>query len=100
MADFGGGEMDEDEELQRALQLSMMTAEADNARNSAEKMDEEKKEEVKTEGAVEKMDEEKKDEVDPDYMAQVLMGLPGIDPTDDAVKDLLASLQKKEEDKK
>lgn len=102
MAAFGGGgDMDEDEEFQRALQMSMMTAEADNARDEPEKMDEEK--EVKTEAAVEKMDEEKK-EVDPAYMAELLMSLPGIDPNDPEFKAMLASMQedkeKKEEDKK
>lgn len=84
MSMAGLGDMDEDEELQRALQLSMQTAQEDLAREgSVEKMEEEKPEvkaepEVKTEGEAQKMEED----VDSDYMKEVLMALPGVDPTD------------------
>ena len=75
--------MTEDEELQMALQMSMQGSESADV---AEKKEEKKGQED--------------EEVDPEVWQSALSSLPGINPEDPAIQDVIKSLkEQKKEDK-
>jgi 26S proteasome regulatory subunit N10 len=90
----GGDAMDvEDEDLKLALQMSKQTAVEDSAKDANK--------EVKKEGKKIEAKDPKKDEpleVDPNYMASVLLNLPGMDPNDPEVQKILQQMQGKKDD--
>jgi len=80
-------EVDEDEEMRLAMQMSLQ---AD--REKTEKQAQQQPQQATTD--INKIIE------DPDFVNQVLMSLPGVDPNDDRIKSVLASLTgEKKEDK-
>jgi len=86
----------DDDEFQRALQMSQLTAQAD--RDNDEKTALLQKAAPAT--PEQKPKEEPNQDVDPDYISQVFLGLPDIDPNDPDVKDLLESMRKQNDEKK
>lgn len=84
-------DMDEDQEMQMALQMSMLQEQAQAAPASTPT-----EEETST-------DEINRVMEDPNFVNSVLLSLPGVDPNDDRIKDVLKSFEKggdKDKDKK
>jgi len=81
---------DMDEEMKMALMMSMQ----ENAPAKEEKKPEEKKPEEKPNTDLLKVME------DPNFVNSVLLDLPGVDPDDPKIKDVLNSLNKKDDEKK
>jgi len=90
-------EKDDEDEFRMALEMSHQTAEVD--RENDQKTALLQKE---TQATPDKPQEQPNPDVDPDYISQVFLGLPDIDPNDPDVKDLLESMRKQNqtEDKK
>jgi len=106
------GDMEEDDELARAIALSCETASADRA-NDEKAKEEKEKEKVereklckssdmqvelpnKTDESAQELDVSK---VDPDFMSSLLLELPGIDPNDPDVQELLKGMKAEDEKK-
>jgi len=96
----GVAQDDADDELAKALALSLETAAADNNKDgeTTPLLKEEKAEEMKVEGEVKK--EEKEEVVDDAIIEQVLLELPGVDTADPEIQALLASIKQSKEDEK
>jgi len=105
-----GGEMEEDDELARAIALSCETASADRANDEKVKEEKDKVEREKlckssdmqvelpnkTDESAQELDVSK---VDPDFMSSLLLELPGIDPNDPDVQELLKGMKAEDEKK-
>jgi len=103
------GEMEEDDELARAIALSCETASADRANDEKVKVEKEKERDKlckssdmqvelpnKPDESAQELDVSK---VDPDFMSSLLLELPGIDPNDPDVQELLKGMKADDEKK-
>jgi 26S proteasome regulatory subunit N10 len=106
-------ELTEEEQLALALQLSRQTASADRESDEKKTVGEEKTETKETSGNTEEVTTETTEkkiekpsenvdlgQVNPEYMASVLLDLPGVDPNDPEVQALLGSLSSQQDEKK
>jgi len=87
---------DDDDELVAAMRLSHETAETDRENDQKEALLPKDKEPVAAPKADEKPADEQK--ADPDYISNVFLSLPDIDPNDPEVQALLESMRQQQED--